>query len=316
MCVEAMTDRGGGGASPGATQLGSSHSTQLQAQIVAHSPIGVMSRAELARAVADSLPPFTSAEQSGTVALLYTVKAGAPGDFRTRVRTYIRWTVSPGLSSIGVRSISAVEPGKIRPRLGRLDQHTLQAHYAQKLANDLDLTAFQREISAGRAAELAYTRLLHASEGLAPVQVQPLLDLLVSRSSCAALQFVIERLPGDALPGGTAGARRLRLGIVVVGTATAPGALRVLARELRGHGVLTAHGTSLAMQESTTQTPNMRPLKLKVFRPQSACERAHICQNFSAPAAEPWPQSTQSVEMAITSADTGFLFPLPFLLLT
>jgi hypothetical protein len=303
MCGGAMTTHGGGDVSSGHARAASHQYIQFHAEVVAHTPIGIMTRAALARAVANTLPLPAPDEQSAAVAALYIVNAGAPGAGRERVRTFIRWRWSFAASGPGVTYIAAVERRQFRETFERL-RVQLQAHYALKPVSGADLAAIQRAVLEGQAAELAYTRLLHTPGGLAPVHVQPTLDLLVSRSSCAALQFTVERLPSDELHR-AAGARRLRFGVVAAGAAAAPGALRLLAQELRGRGALVVRAPS----------PVAAPLpKLTVFRPQSAGEQAHICHNLSAPAAEPWPQAAQSVAMAITSADAALLLPLPFAL--
>jgi hypothetical protein len=307
MCGGAITTRGGGGASSDVSRIGCHQYIQFQAEVVAHTPIGVMTRVALARAVANTLPLPTPDEQAAAVALLYIVNAGTPGALRERVRTYIRWSLSFDASSTGVSDVAAVERGQLRAAFERL-RGQMQAHYALKPIRCAELTAIWQG-AFERAAQVAYTRLPHAPAGLTPVHVQPTLDLLVSRPSCAALQFTLERFPGDAHTAGMApGARRLRMGIVALGAATAPGALRLLAQELRGRGALATRAPSSAASSAAS------PPKLNVFRPQSADDWAHICHNLCAPAAEPWSQAAQSVAMAVTSADAALLLPLPFAL--
>jgi len=263
-----------------------------------------MTRVALARAVAHALPPHTPDERAAAVALLYIVNAGTPGARSERVRAYLRWHLTLDDSCAGNALRAARARRQARETFERLREQ-LQVYYALKPASGIDLAAVQRAAGAGQAAELAYTRLLHAPGGLAPVHAQPTLDLLVSRPTCAALQFTVERFSGDAHTAGMVpGARRMRAGIVAAGAAATPGALRLLAQELRGRGALVTRAPS----------PAARLPKLKVFRPQSADEWAHICHNLSAPAAEPWPLAAQPVDMAVSSADAALLLPLPFAL--
>ncbi len=302
MCVGAITTHGGGGVSSDVTRIGSRQYIQFQAEVVAHTPIGVMTRVALTRAVAHTLPP-TLDEQTAAVALLYTLSAGTPGARSKRVRVYVRWSLTFDDSDAGSALHAARTRRQLREAFERL-RGQVQAYYTLKPASGADLAAVQRAALGAQAAELAYTRLLHTPEGLAPVHVQPTLDLLGSRPACAALQFTVERLSGDGLHGEAVGVRRLRFGVVAAGAAAAPGALRLLAQELRGRGVLVTR----------TPSPAAPPPKLNVFRPQSAGEQAHICHNLCAPAAEPWPQISQPVDMAITGADAALLLPLPFAL--
>jgi hypothetical protein len=309
MSVEALTERGGGDdVPPVGAQADSRRYITCECQIIAHTPIDILSRLALAHKLAQLAPPLARGQDAAAVALLYLVERQTSGWRRERVHIYLRWS----LCFDAARSDVTLQVARARRQLGLAFERVragLGAHYAfepiagSTIRKRLRLVMGSALRRPEQRAELAYTRLRPCAESLAPVHVQPTLDLLLSQPGHAALQFTLERLAVDVSADVSAAASPLRLGIVALGAAAAPGALRLLARELRGRGALVARAEPLPA-----------PPKLKALRPQSATDRRRFLENVFRPAADPWTQAGQPVDMAISSKEAALLLPLPFVL--
>ncbi len=262
-------------------------SVSIQASITTQATIGIADRQALTYHLVEALQMTRPYQQPMAAALLYTVAAQAAGAQRRRARSFIRL----GLTS-EARDADAVIAAVIAQTRGLLrEQYALERATSAALGEALQIDAGGQPL-----AEIGYTRWRDPARWITPIHVQPILDHLMRQPGCAALQFTVER---------PAGAANLRLGVVALGEATTPVALRLLMEELCGCGTL-----------STRERPPSAAPSAAYLLAQSADERAHILRNLTGPAAEPWTRSAQPhLDVALTRRCASFMLPLPMQLL-
>ncbi|HET9109239.1 MAG TPA: hypothetical protein VFN78_00300 [Ktedonobacterales bacterium] len=269
---------------------------RLDARLSADSAVSVARRIAFGKRLAASLPAPTPDGQVMALAALYTVVPGPIGAMRTRTSAYLRWGISsPVVDATRDADVSHQRLGQQLCAARRM----LDTDFTVETIGD-DLDALFQENAAAPMVELAYTTWPQTSDWLAPAHVQPVIDLLAAQPDFGALQITLERVTDPAAPSAT----HLRLGIVALGAATQRGALRLLARELRGRGSLVA--------------PSWRPSeaapRLRVMYARTADERARIQDIISGPAIDPWAPIAQPGDIMLTSDEAGLLLPLPFAL--
>lgn len=279
---------------------------RLDARLTAHTPMSIARRIAYGEYLARSLCTSTADSQATALALLYTVAPGAIGAAHTRTSAYIRWGMSfpvPTMTDSATDSVDEFPVARTRRHLRKTlcaARHLLQEHFTVEPVRDDPLEALFQQSPRAPLAELAYTSWPATTGWLAPTHLQSVIDLLVAQPAEAALQITLERIR-DPEPSGAA---RMRLGIVALGAAVHAGALRLLARELRGRGALVA---------SSGTAPDNAP-RLRALRARTSVRHSRIWQNLSGLAAEPWATMAHMGDIALTSAEAGMLLPLPFAL--
>lgn len=273
----------------------SSPCVHLYRQIAPLSTIGLEHRARLAAQISERLQPTWPHQRSMAFGILYTVAPATPGAQSTRVRSYLRWSATYDTAGGDDQLAQARTRRSLREVISSTQQQ-LAAHYALSSVEQADvLDALGDESSALPVVELRYASWQPTAQWLSPAHIQPVLDGILGQKGAAALSIHVERMAdeqqGDDSP--------LRLSVMAVGEATSDAALRALANEFRGCGVLAPYGTE----------PRHAPIVESVRR--EAATWAEIAHD----GARLWPPSDKRfADVALTNQEAGLLLPLPMLL--
>lgn len=272
---------------------------QLYRQITPLATIGLEQRARLATRLAELLKPEWPHQRSMAVGVVYTVAHATPDAHGQRVRSFLRWSAAYDATGDDARLAEARARRSLRAVIAA-SQEQLASHYALASAEQADtlgaldmLDALGGELSGRPAVELRYVSWPPTAKWLSPTHIQPVLDGLLGQEGSAALSIRIERLADEQ----SSDDPRLRLSIMAMGEATSGDALRTLANEFRGCGVLAPYAAK----------PRHMPI-VEGVRTAGAQAWASIAHGH----AQPWaPSHEQDVDVALTNHEAGLLLPLP-----
>ena len=238
---------------------------------------------------------------SQALQLIYVVADAArvaPTPRAPRVRAFVRYTVTL-IETDDLAESSERAQHDLGGRL-RSASDWLCGNYSFKQvpANALK-EALNAEACGQRLAGLRYARRLPAGVPLAPPHITPMLDYLVGKTACAALEFRVERRS----PHATTDEAPLRFGVVALGEAADEAALEPLTAELCG-------GHSPLLESASGAAPTMT-----LLRPTTPEQRAWLYAHLTAPADELQPlldgAPVEDVTLTITEAGGRIAMPQP-----
>ena len=316
---------GGGGIGLGSVGTVDSPYAWLLARISPIAPIAIQLRGDLTAALLDDLTQLTPPRCSMSLAALHVISPIGADAFAessrrpgARLDSFLRWGITFDTDAPGVTLQAKVASKHIQRAYASASATLGQRYQLKPVISAACDAALQAELSARRVVELAYAERNTPADWMAPMHLQPTLDLLLRQPRFAAIQFTIESRAEEAEEAGEDEDHREDVGgesggesdadsaarprffshIMALGAATDREALRLLARELRGYGVLTL-----------SRARGARPPQVRVMRPRSAEDDQRIARNLIGPAARasnPAEQATYNRGEAVT------LFPLPF----
>lgn len=297
----------------------------LMAQIMPTTPIAIELRGDLTAALLDDLRQLTPPRCSMSLAALYVITpvgaaafAGSSRRPRVHLDSFLRWGITFDADAPGATLQAKVASKHIQRAYASASATLGQRYQLKPVISAACDAALRAEVSARRVVELAYAQWDTPADWMAPMQLQPTLDLLLGQPRFAAIQFTIETRADEAEEAEEAEENREDVGgesggesdgdgaapprffshIAALGAATDREALRLLARELRGHGALTLSHAS-----------GVKPPQVRVMRPRSAEDGQRIERNLIGPAAR---ASNPAEQVTYNRWEAVTLFPLPF----
>ena len=258
-----------GGVWPGRAVPPQPLNARLLARISARAPIGIAGRQAVAQELIEQAQALTPRGCSMSLALIYLIEQEQSALHATdRVRGFLRWGMTcdyPGADAmlLEARARRQMQRAYSCASLALGERYQLDALTSAPLDAIL-----QGEARARRLVELRHAPWSGPSDWMVPLHAQPTLDLLLTQPDFAAIQFTVAlpALPAedederDAVEGDTLAEvaeidadaveapvdRAFTFSVAALGAATNPAALRLLAREMRGHGALSLPGAAHA----------------------------------------------------------------------
>jgi hypothetical protein len=287
------------------------------ARISARAPIGIAGRQRVAQELLEQAQALTPRRCSMSLALIYLIEqettSGHLVDRVDRVRAYLRWGVTcsqPGadLTLLEARARRQTQRAYSCASLALGERYQLDALTSAPLD-----AVLHEEARARRAVELRHAPWSGPSDWMVPLHAQPTLDLLLTQPDFAAIQFTValpalqaeeedERdaeIDADAVE--TPADRVFSCCVTALGAATTPGALRLLAREMRGYGAL-----------SLPDAAHAEPPLARASRPLCDADVERIARNLIYPATQ---LANPADAVTYTMQEAAAMLPLQFKLL-
>lgn len=320
-----MADAGGGGCGIWPSHPVPDHSlhASVLARINACAPTGIYGRHSMAQALVEHARALTPRNCSMSLALTYLVEQAASTRSDERVRAFLRWGVTCDDPGADARLLEARARRQVRRAftcacLALGERYQLDPLASAPLDATLLALAFNRSV-----VELRHAHWAGQSDWMVPIHAQPTLDLLLEQADVAAIQFTIE-LPAPladiaedanesaelpevaevaevAIEASPGRGRTFNVSVTALGAATTPAALRLLAREMRGHGALALPSSSRSLA----------PLA-RASGPMNDDDIVRVARNLIFPAARP---ANPADAVAYTMQEAATMLPLQFKLL-
>ncbi|HEU5346265.1 MAG TPA: hypothetical protein VFU60_18090 [Ktedonobacterales bacterium] len=299
---------------------------RLLARIRPVAPIDIQIRGNLTAALFDQAVMLAPRHCWATLAVTYEV-APIHLERPDRMRVFLRWGIGFDPDAQEADMLAKRASKHIHQAYAEASQMLCQYYQLDPLASgELD-TRLQAELAEQRVVELPYKRWSANTDWLAPMQLQPTLDLLLRQPRFAAIQCSIQMCSANASHAGSAGgegqeqseeyeererpaslgaesggragsAQRYQAQVVALGAAVHHDALRRLAEELCGYGVLV-----------TPRADRPKPPGVRAVPPRDKGDQQRIARNLLGPAAE---ASNPAARVTYTRDEAVTLFPLPF----
>lgn len=290
---------------------------RLLARISARAPIGIAGRQQVAQELLEQAQALTPRRCSMSLALIYLIEQETTSahvhDRVDRVRAYLRWGVTcdqpdTDLTLLEARARRQTQRAYSCATLALGERYQLDALVSAPLDAIL-----QEEARARRVVELRHAPWSGSSDWMVPLHAQPTLDLLLTQPDFAAIQFTVAlpALPADDAEERDAEAdadaveapagRVFSCCVTALGAATAPAALRLLAREMRGYGALSLRGATHA-----------EPPLAQACCPQSDADVERMARNLIYPAIQ---LANPADAVTYTMQEAAAMLPLQFKLL-
>lgn len=287
---------------------------RLLARISARAPIGIAGRQRVAQELLEQAQALTPRRCAMSLALIYLIeRENAAVHATDRVRAYLRWGVTcdqpdTDLTLLEARARRQTQRAYSCATLALGERYQLDALVSAPLDAIL-----QEEARARRVVELRHAPWSGSSDWMVPLHAQPTLDLLLTQPDFAAIQFTVAlpALPAenaderdaeaDADAVETPADRVFSCCVTALGAATAPAALRLLAREMRGYGALSLRGATHA-----------EPPLAQACCPQSDADVERMARNLIYPATQ---LTNPADAVTYTMQEAAAMLPLQFKLL-
>lgn len=296
----------------------------LLARISACAPIGIDGRQLLAQALVEHARALTPRHCSLSLALIYLVERAASARPDERVRAFLRWGVTCDDAGADAQLLEARARRQVR-RAYSCACVALGERYRLDPLASAPLDATLLALAAARSVvELRHAHWTGQADWMVPIHTQPTLDLLLAQADVAAIQFTIElpaalgddnadsadesaelaevaEVANNTAEAATGRDRMFNVSVTALGAATTPAALRLLAREMRGHG-------ALALPDSSrSQAPLAR-----ASRPLDDDDIVRVARNLIFPATRP---ANPADAVTYTMQEAATMLPLQFKLL-
>lgn len=328
------------GGSGGGVRLGPAGPNPLpQARLLARihpvAPVEIGARGNLTAMLFDQTIMLTPRHCSMALAVAYVVfpvgeepHARFPGQHADRVRAFVRWGIGYPPDAQGAPMLARRASRHIRQAYSDASAALRQYYRLEPQVSGALDAQIQAEIVNQRVVELPYRRWDANTGWLAPMQLQPTLDLLLRQPRFAAIQFSVALPPTVSAPADsedqegqsaesegreeheTLASIELRsaarpvagapfhVRATALGAATRHEALRLLAKELCGRGALVIPHADRPQPPGVRATP-----------PTDEGDRLRVARNLLGPAAE---SSNPAERISYTRDEAVTLFPLPF----
>lgn len=296
---------------------------RLLARIRPVAPIDIQIRGNLTAALFDQAAMLTPQHCWATLAITYEV-APMRLERPDRMRVFLRWGIGFDPDAQEADMLAKRASKHIHQAYAEASQMLCQYYQLDPLASgELD-SRLQAELADRRVVELPYKRWSANTDWLAPMQLQPMLDLLLRQPRFAAIQCSIGMCSTNASHAGDVGgegqgqreergtpaslgaesggradsAPGYQAQVVALGAAVHHDALRLLAEELCGCGVL------VTPRADRPKLPGVRAVP-----PGDEGDQRRIARNLLGPAAS---ASNPAAQVTYTRDEAVTLFPLPF----
>lgn len=268
----------------------SAYSDHLCCRIEPRKTISLDRRAFLTAQLVDQLQ-LTPLQRAMRMSVIYTVQPEAYLPPSQRTRSYLRFAIDFDASRDALDFAKWQAGVQLKQAFART-QDTLAAHYKlTEIATDPLSATLQAGGCSLPPAELVYTNWTPSEQWLGPAHVQPMLDRLLERPGCSALEITVERAAASA-----AAPASFRLQVLAYGEATDEQARDRLVNEYRGRGVLIARTPD---HDSAPGVEWICPAAAPVG------QRHSQLQGLCAPSL---------VAVTLTALEAGHLVPLPMVL--